>query len=446
MSMDFGLFQQQTMKLAMTNELRQAITILQYSALDLNEYLLEQQLENPLIELKERTVTEEVARQKMNDTPIYDGKSSYRGEDDYSPVDHIRENEEGLQDYLLNQIRLLNLDRKTRSIAMYLALSLDQNGYLHQSDTELMEEAFVTEETLEKGMETLFSLEPYGVGARTLRECLLIQLKHMGMEDSLTERVVSRHLELLAKNQFKKIAKAELVTVEDVQSVADFIKTLNPKPGAEFNRETPKYVVPDVTVLKINEDYVVRLNEQSVPKIFMNRDYEQMVKNKQTGIESYMKQKYDQFNWIKRSIEQRQQTILKVTKSIVNHQFEFFNYGASHLKPLTLKAVAEEVGVHESTVSRATTNKYVQTPRGLHELKYFFVSTVGRDSSKSSSSEKVKTHIKRLVNEENKQKPLSDQKLSDLLKKDNQINVSRRTLAKYREEMQIPSSSQRKRY
>lgn len=447
MNMDYGLYQQQTMKLVMTNELRQAITILQYSVLDLNNYLHEQQLENPLIELKEQEASEEVERQKMSDyTPSYDYKPRYDGEDDYSPIDHISEQEEGLQDYLLNQIRFLYLDDTMRRIVTYLALTVDENGYLKQSSEELAEEMAEPLEMVEKGVHVLQTLEPFGIGARTLKECLLLQLRHSDTNDPLTEAVVAKHLDLIGKRQFKKIAKEEQVTIEDVQYVADFIKTLNPKPGAAFYQEAPRYVVPDVTVKQVKGDYIVILNEQHIPKISMNHEYERMLKNSQSDIRNYMKQKNDQFQWIKRSIAQRQQTILKVTQAIVNHQLQFFVHGASHLEPLTLKTIAEELEIHESTVSRATTKKYVQTPRGLYELKYFFTSTVGRDSTSSSSSERVKIYMKRLVEEEDKQKPLSDQKLADLLKKEYHIHASRRTVAKYREEMHIPSSSQRKRY
>ncbi|MCE7793108.1 RNA polymerase factor sigma-54 [Salipaludibacillus sp. CUR1] len=447
MNMDFGLYQQQSMKMVMTNELRQAITILQYSALELNDYLHDQQLENPLIELKDHNVTEEVERQKMNEfTPVYDYKSKYDGEEDYSPLEYISEQEEGLQDYLLNQIRLLHLQPETRRIVTYLALSVDENGYLKQTCEELAEEMSEEEEAVKKGMEVLQSLEPFGVGARNLKECLLIQLRQLETKDPLTEAVIINHLDILAKNKFKEIAKAENVTIDDVQYVADFIQTLNPRPGAVFHAEPARYVVPDVTVMKIKNDFVVRLNEQHMPKMFMNKHYEKMLKDNETDIRKYMKQKFDQFQWILRSIEQRQQTILKVTEAIVRHQYDFFLHGPSHLKPLTLKTISEETDVHESTVSRATMKKYVQTPRGLYELKYFFTSAVGRDSAESSSSERVKIYMKRLIDEENKHKPFSDQKLADLLKSEHKIRVSRRTVAKYREEMHIPSSSQRKRH
>lgn len=446
MNMDFGLYQKQSMKLVMTNELRQAITLLQYSVLDLNDYLHEQQLENPLIELKDKE-TQEVTQQNISDnTPIYDYKSKDQAENDYSPMDHLSEQEEGLQDYLLNQIRLLRLQPEMRRIITYLALSVDENGYLKQTCDEFAEDIKEPLSAVKEGIDLLQSFEPYGVGAFSLKECLLIQLQNLETKDPLTEAIVLNHLDSLAKNQFKKIAKEENVSIEDVQIVADFIQTLNPKPGSLFHYEPARYVTPDVTVIKVKNDFIVRLNEQHMPKMYINVDYEKMMQNKDAETQQYIKQKYDQFHWLKRSIAQRQQTILNVTEAIVRHQHDFFVHGASHLKPLTLKTIAEEADVHESTVSRATTKKYVQTPRGLFELKYFFNSMVGRDSTKSTSSERVKIYMKRLIDEENKLKPLSDQKIAELLKKQVEINVSRRTVAKYREEMHIPSSSQRKRY
>ncbi|WP_051314596.1 RNA polymerase factor sigma-54 [Alteribacter aurantiacus] len=449
MNMDLGLYQQQTMKLVMTNELRQAITILQYSALDLNNYLNEQQLENPLIELKENRAHEELVRDSMNlQTPYYDRGSRSEPDDDYSPLDHVSDEREGLQDYLLGQIRLLNIPDKQRRIVVYLALSLDENGYLPYSIEKVAEELNEPLDTTESAIHVLQSLEPAGIGAQSLKDCLLIQLRRLESRDPLAERVVEDDLDLLGKKQYKKIAKQEGVDVQDIQSIADLIKTLNPRPGAVFNDEPAKYVTPDVTVKKIEGEYKVILNDQYLPKVSLNRQYETMLKEKNEEINGYLKQKHEQLQWIIKSIMQRQDTLRKVTEAIVRHQESFLENGPGHLQPLTLKQIATIVDVHESTVSRATTKKYVQTPRGVFELKYFFNSMVGGGTSGSegASAEKVKIYLKRLVDEEAKAKPLSDQKLADLLKTKYDIHVSRRTVAKYRDEMHIPSSSQRKRY
>ncbi|WP_096190202.1 RNA polymerase factor sigma-54 [Evansella halocellulosilytica] len=450
MNMDFGLFQKQSMKLVMTNELRQAITILQYSVLDLRDYLHEQQLENPLIELKDSEAHEEIQRQKLDSSSLMSYGSKHRNDEDddedYSPIDHVSDREEGLQDYLLNQIRYLHLEPQLKRILTYLVLNVDENGYLKLRVEELAEEMNEPQDLVQEALEILQGFEPYGVGASSLKECLLIQIRQAVMEDTLAETVVENYLDELAKKQFKKIASDLQIQIEDIQLIADYIQTLNPKPGALFHSEPAKYVVPDVTVKKIQGEYIVTLNEQHLPQVSMNVKYRSLLQDKGNEIEQYVKQKYDQFHWIMKSIRQRQETLKMVTEAIVNHQYDFLEFGPSHLKPLTLKDIAEEVDVHESTVSRATTNKYIQTSKGLYELKYFFTSTVGKGTSESTSSERVKIILKRLIDEESKRKPLSDQKLADELKNKHSITCSRRTVAKYREEMHIPSSSQRKRF
>ncbi|MBM7096915.1 RNA polymerase factor sigma-54 [Bacillus sp. H-16] len=447
--MDLGLYQQQTMKLVMTNELRQAITILQYSALDLNNYLHEQQLENPLIELKESRAHEELVRDSMNlQTPYYDRGSRHDHDDDYSPLDHVSDQTEGLQDFLLSQLRLLKLPDAQRRIVVYLALCVDENGYLPYTIEKLAEELDEPLENTESALHILQSLEPAGVGARSLKDCLLLQLRQLENRDPLAERVVEEDLDLLGKKQYKKIAKKAGVDVQDIQTIADLIQTLNPRPGAVFQDEPAKYVTPDITVKKIEGRYKVMLNDQYLPKVSLNRQYEKMLKENNEELNGYLKQKHEQLQWIIKSIAQRQQTLKNVTEAIIKHQEAFLDHGPGYLQPLTLKQIAQIVDVHESTVSRATTRKYVQTPRGVFELKYFFNSMVGGGAggSDGTSSEKVKIYLKRLVDEEPKAKPLSDQKLAELLKSEHDIHVSRRTVAKYRDEMHIPSSSQRKRY
>ncbi|SES36702.1 RNA polymerase factor sigma-54 [Salisediminibacterium halotolerans] len=447
MNMDFGLYQQQSMKLVMTNELRQAITILQYSALDLEQYLHEQQLENPLIELAERDESEELVRESVNrDEPFYDRQIRTNAEGDEAEFDQIGDQQETLQDALLNQIRLLHVSEDIRKVISYIALSTDENGYLTQSDEELAAELNEDVSVVSSALELLQSLEPHGVGARSLQECLLIQLEMMETRDPLAERIVSHYFELLAAKQYKRIAKEEAIRTEEVQALADFIATLYPKPGAVFQQNTARYVVPDVHVIRVGDEFHVKMTDDNIPKMYMNRDYEKLLKYDNGAVEAYMKKKYEQFLWIQNSIEQRRQTIIKVTEAIVRHQYDFFLYGPERLNPLTLKAIAEETEVHESTVSRATTNKYVQTPRGLFELKYFFNSSVGDRQSGANASERVKIYVKKMIEQEEKQKPLSDQKIAELLKNAHAIDVSRRTVAKYREEMHIPSSSKRKRY
>ncbi|QKS72248.1 RNA polymerase factor sigma-54 [Paenalkalicoccus suaedae] len=436
--MDFRLVQEQQMKLVMTNELRQAITMLQYSMHDLQQYLHDQQLENPLIELQEKR-TDASTDYKTDFT-------SYQSEEDYtSPLDYVANTEEGLHDYLLHQIRVWDISEEMKRIVSYLALHVDENGYLHSPLQTFAEELNTSIEQTEDGVRLLQTLEPHGVGATSLKECLLLQLHYLEVRDPLTEKIVTEHLDALAKKQWQQIAKAEGIDILDVQYAADFIQSLNPKPGAAFAQEPPSYVIPDVLVHMYEGTWRVTLNNADLPKMTMNRQYEQLLTNKQKEVQDYLKNKQDQFEWIRRSIAQRQETILRVTESIIEHQEAFLTDGEEKLRPLNLKQIADRIGVHESTVSRATTKKYVQTPRGLYELKYFFTKGIG-DSETASSAEKIKTYMRRLIENEPKQKPLSDQKLSDLLKAEHHIEVSRRTIAKYREEMQIAPSSKRKRY
>ncbi|SDO40699.1 RNA polymerase factor sigma-54 [Alkalicoccus daliensis] len=439
MNMDFSLIQQQSMKLVMTNELRQAITMLQYSVQDLHEYLQEQQLENPLIELKEPLLEKTTSIEK-------DFFQTASSEEEVSPLDFLTNKEDGLQDYLLSQLRVQSISKELYETASYIALCTDENGYLTLTAEDFAAELKEPLEMVEAAIEIVQHLEPAGVGAGSLKECLLLQLKYIDLEDPLAEKIVAEHLDLLAKKQFKQIARLEQVEVIDVQHAADFIQTLNPKPGAVFHQEPAEYVTPEVTIEKIEGRWQVSLNNAGLPKMMINRQYEQLLQNNNEEVRHYLKQKQEQFHWIRKSIAQRQVTILKVTEAIAAYQQEFLEKGVEYLKPLTLKVIAEKLEIHESTVSRATTKKYVQTPRGLFELKYFFKSGIQTQSGEEQSADRAKICLKRLIDEEDKSKPLSDQKLMEKLLDEYTIDLKRRTVAKYREEMHIPSSSKRKRY
>ncbi|MGO4888863.1 RNA polymerase factor sigma-54 [Anaerobacillus sp. MEB173] len=447
MNMDFGLFQQQKLKLVMTNELRQAITILQYSTLDLLDYIQEQAIENPLMELSDSTGNEEQwEKSSIEDwEPNLDSKP-YEGDPTYSPLDHISKNEDGLQDYLLNQIRFLQIKDIERKTMMYLALNLNDHGYFVRDVHDIALELNVDVSVVETSLMRLQMLEPAGVGARNLQECLLIQLNDLESRDVLAETIVEQYLDLFAEKKWKQIAKELSVTVQDIQAVSDLLQTLEPKPGACFGGDPSKYLIPDVTIEQVEDEYFVIVNDSLLPRIQLNTQYRSLLKqNEETDASKFVHQKYQQMMWLLKSIDQRRVTLMKVTEAIVRHQKDFFDHGPNHLKPLTLKEIAEEVEVHESTVSRATNQKYVQTPRGLYELKYFFTSSLSTEDGEQTSSNSVKESIKALIEQENKEKPLSDQKIVTLLK-DQGIVVSRRTIAKYRDEMRIPSSAKRKRY
>lgn len=440
MNMDFSLIQQQSMKLVMTNELRQAITMLQYSVHELHEYLQEQQLENPLIELKEPQAerTTPVERERFRQNLMQEGSTS--------ALDFLTNADDGLQDYLLSQLGLQQMDKRVSAAASYIALNTDENGYLLQTDEEIASDLQEPVELIGRAVKVVQELEPAGVGARSLAECLLLQLNRLEIRDRLAEAIAADHLDLLADKQFKKIAKLTGAPVIDVQHAADFIQTLNPKPGAAFYREPAEYVTPDVTIEKIEGEWVVKLNHGDLPQMVMNRQYEQLLQSGNEDVQKYLKQKQEQFQWIKKSIAQRQQTIYRVTEAIVEHQKAFLDFGPEYVKPLTLKVIAEKLEIHESTVSRATNRKYLQTPRGLFELKYFFQTGIQKQSGEEQSTEKAKIYLKRLIDAEKKHAPLSDQKISQRLEEEHGIVLKRRTVAKYREELRIPSSSKRKRY
>ncbi|MBN6186892.1 RNA polymerase factor sigma-54 [Aneurinibacillus sp. BA2021] len=467
MQMGFGLYQQQTLKLVMTPELRQAITILQYSAVDLLDFLRQQAAENPILDLSEKNremMAAELSTQKeKNKQPEIDWKDYIRanatGDDtyyqrssapaqDYDPFNFISAGGTTLEEHLLEQVAMLkNITSFEKRILNFLIGNLNENGYLMISETEAADILNTEVQHIEEMIWLLQSLEPVGVGARSLAECLLLQLRDEPEEYTLAISIVEYHLEDLAEKRYQKIAASLGVTPQEVQQAADHVRTLNPRPGAEFAQGTPRYIVPDVTVEKVENEYVVMVNESSMPNLTINRFYQQMLKKDEADTaQRYIQDKLNSALWLIRSIEQRRMTLYRVTQAIVEEQQSFFEKGTAGLKPMTLRDIAEKVGLHESTISRATSNKYVQTPRGLFELKYFFTTGLGRaDGGEASSVLNIKEKIKAMIDKEDKKKPLSDQKITDILVKEG-IEISRRTVAKYREEMNIDSSSKRKRF
>ncbi|MGC5326941.1 RNA polymerase factor sigma-54 [Brevibacillus sp. SYSU BS000544] len=460
MNMGFGLYQEQTLKLVMTPELRQAITILQYSATDLLSYLQEQAAENPVIELHEVSATAERLEQKRPTERVEidwkeiaqnQDRSDYsvnKNESTYNPLDYVQASDKTLYDYLTSQLGFTKgLTSSQKQMGLFLIGNINEKGYLEVSLEEASQRLGVSILELEPVLTIIQRFDPVGVGARNLEECLVLQLQYEGYNDEHTIAVVLDHLQDLANNRFSRIAEKLQITVQQVQEIADVVKTLNPRPGAAYGAGETRYIVPDVAVEKISGEYVVFVNDVSTPRLSINRFYEKMLKENKTQEEAkqFIHDKLNAAIWLAKSLEQRRLTLLKVTQAIVEMQREFFDRGVHYLKPMTQKEIAEKVNLHESTVSRATSNKYVQTPRGVFELKYFFTSALTTASGESASSESVKKRIKALIDAEDRKQPLSDQKLSELLDKEG-IEISRRTVAKYREEMMIASSAKRKRY
>ncbi|WP_027417111.1 RNA polymerase factor sigma-54 [Aneurinibacillus terranovensis] len=464
MQMGFGLYQQQTLKLVMTPELRQAITILQYSAVDLLDFLHQQANENPVLDLteKDREFIVEPAQKVEVAKPEIDwqeyarvratGDETYasrgvRTDRDYDPLDFVSANETTLESHLLEQIAMMkNISQLQHRILKFLIGNLNENGFLMISNEEAAEILFVTEEEIRAMVGVLQSLDPVGVGARNLVECLLLQIQADPYYSTLAYTIVENHLEDLAEKRYQKIAGVYGVTLQEVQEVADYLRTLNPRPASGFGGGTPRYIVPDVTVEKVGNDYIVLVNEGMTPNLTINRFYKQMLQESQAdSAQRYIQDKLNSAMWLIKSMEQRRITLYKVTQAIVDQQKDFFEQGVTGLKPMTLRDIAEKVELHESTISRATSNKYVQTPRGLFELKYFFTTGLGRSDGESASVLTVKKKLKEMIDAEDKKKPLSDQKIMDTLVKEG-IEISRRTIAKYREELGIAASSKRKRF
>lgn len=454
MKMGFSLHLEQTQKLVMTQELQQAIKILQLSSLELNEYIQQQLESNPLIETKE----DEISDTGMENSVISDliKNYSYSGKDyqyykndekEYSYENFVPSNTT-LRDHLMFQLHITILRDIHKNIGEYIIECLDHNGYLRMNISDIAGVFMVEEDKVEKVLKIIQTFDPVGVACRNLAECLLIQLQDKDIDDPVILEIVCSHLEKLADKKFVHIAKEFNISTADVQKVYDIIRTLEPKPGRAFeNLGDIKYINPDVVVKKIKGEYLVLVNDSAAPRLIINSYYKRILKNynDQPNISRYIASKLESALWLIKSIEQRRMTLYKVVNAIVDYQKEFLEKGIKFLKPLTLKDIASKVGVHESTVSRATNGKYVQLPRGVFELKFFFTSGVNSVLGEEISSESIKEAIKEIINGEDALKPVSDQKITNILNFKG-IKISRRTVAKYRDDLKIPSSSRRKRY
>ncbi|MFD2922357.1 RNA polymerase factor sigma-54 [Halobacillus naozhouensis] len=429
----------QKQKMVMTPHLNQAITMLQYNTVEMEQFIQEESLENPMIELEEPK--QDVSFSEDIPMSTYQAKpSSYMEEDQ---LDTLSGEEKCLTDHLNDQVCLLNLQEKERVILNYLILSLDENGYLTICSDEAARLLRVSEADVENGISLLQQLEPAGVGARSLQECLLLQLGAYHPHDQAAEQVISEHLNELAQHNWKQLASLLAISLEQVKSIAQLIQSLDPKPGAAISPPSTKYLVPDIILEKVAGTYTISLNDRFIPGIRLNKQYSNYL-GQNNDASAYLSKHYQRYMWLLKSIEQRRTTIVNVTKVIIEKQMDFLETGnMGALQPMTMKDVAEEIDVHESTVSRATKNKVIQTPKGTYELRLFFTSKLGENEDGTSSA-KVKTLLKQLITSENKKRPLSDQKISDHFKNEEDVKVSRRTIAKYREELRILPSSRRK--
>ncbi|NLL18421.1 MAG: RNA polymerase factor sigma-54 [Clostridia bacterium] len=467
MRMGIGLNLEQTQKLIITPELRQAIAILQLSSQELTEFVEAELLENPVLELAEveEAPAEEAAagEETAAETEQFDldwqeyfadgrdigytGMAETRIEE--TSFEQFVSEESTLHDHLLWQLKLSQAQPEIIEIGEFLIGNIDDNGYLRISVEEAVEALGCQEHEVLTALELIQEFDPPGVAARNLVECLLLQLDSTYGEQPLARTIIVDYLEDLGEGRITKIAKNLGVSPGEVQEAGDLIKTLDPKPGRRFGDNTStRYIIPDVAVEKVAGEYVVLVNDYTGSRLRINPQYRSILVQGISGEEDtkkFIESKLNSAVWIIKSIEQRRLTLYRVVKTIVDFQKDFLDYGIRHLKPLTLKQVADVVDLHESTVSRAIANKYVQTPQGVHELKFFFASGVEKAGGQGVASESIKKAMKELIDKEDPANPLTDQALTDALKRQG-VRISRRTVAKYRDEMGIPSAGRRKRF
>ncbi|MEZ0576355.1 RNA polymerase factor sigma-54 [Halodesulfovibrio aestuarii] len=461
-----------TQQLVMTPQLQQAIKLLQLSRVELAETVQQELLENPFLEesLEESANPDKpsTADQRKDDQEAYDKELSNNADwedylGDFSSTTKqvsMRESEAleemssfearlapapTLDGHLNWQLMLSPLTEEQIRVGEIIIGSISSNGYLHVSSEELAEVAQSDIETVEQVITLIQQFDPIGVAARTPQECLLVQIKALNYDrDPILVDIVTNHLEDLEKRRYKPLARKYKISLEDLREYLDVIQSLDPMPGARFSGGEAHYVSPDVYIYEYEGDFIIVLNEDGLPQLQLSELTEQLPKTSNAKEKDYYQEKMRSASWLIKSLYQRQRTLYKVVESIVKYQKEFFINGVTSLKPLILKDIADDIDMHESTVSRITTNKYISTPHGIFELKFFFNSAIGLDDGSMVGSESVKALIKKLISEENTKKPLSDEKIGEILKEKLQVNIARRTVAKYRTAMNIPSSSKRK--
>ncbi len=472
MHMDQRMVQTQTQRLMLTQKMQQAIQILQYSGIELDQYVQQELETNPVLEMIQQEPPKEFpveAPAASSDGATVDDSSfdlddyasrwleRYKeGRDlSYNPDSEERRQyfedsittTESFAGMLMSQLAVGAKNERVRAIGERIIGDIDNRGYFTGSLEEIALEFDCPVDEIERVLYMIQRFEPTGVGARDVTECLLLQINADFPQNHELRVLVEHHLEDLEHRQIPKIAKAMNITSEHVEELKELLSSLNPWPGHEFAFDPPQYITPDVIVEKDDDDFVVYLSSDSVPQLRISNDYRQMAKEKTVtkSDKKYIRERVESAKWLIRNIEQRQQTILRIATSIVEVQREFLEKGIKFIKPLTLQEIADRVGVHEATVSRTTRGKYMQTPQGLFELKYFFSPGLRKDSGDAQSSKSVQSMIKDLIENEDKRHPLSDQKIADLLKVKG-INIARRTVTKYREAMNLGSTTMRKEY
>jgi RNA polymerase sigma-54 factor len=468
-------------QLVMTPQLQQAIKLLQYGRLELLDTIQQELTANPVLEEETEEApepadvmpdssddgggpeSEHTSEVNVEDSPR-EGDidwENYLGEYSSAPAqasvyeprdtpsfENVVAKKTDLEGHLSWQLQMSALTPAQMEIGRHIIGNIDPDGYLTSTLAEISAATGAGETEIEEVLFTIQDFDPPGVAARDLPECLLIQLRQNYPPDPVAETIITDHLADLERRDYQALARRLGADVEAVVLAVELIISLDPKPGRAYSADDPVYISPDIYVSKMGDDYVIILNEDGLPRLRVNQFYKQALTSQGGKMEpqakEYIQDKLRSAVWLIRSIQQRQRTIYKVTESIVNFQRDFLEHGITRLKPLVLRDVAEDVGMHESTISRVTTNKYVHTPQGLFELKFFFNSAIPKGDGDAVASESVKEAIRRIIGNEDSARPLSDQAIADMLRQMD-IHIARRTVAKYREMLGISSSSRRRR-
>jgi RNA polymerase sigma-54 factor len=468
-----------TQQLIMTPQLQMAIKLLQLSRLELLNTIRKELEENPTLEEEIHEVSSEESLDGQSDKASTDSASTEEvtikeniREDDIDWNNYINEysssgrthfeaerkespdfesfiaHKESLRDHLLWQLLMTSPTQEEEKIGSLIVGNLNEDGYLEASVENLATMSGSDPDKIEQVLSLMQTFDPTGVCARDLRECLLIQARYYDLDDTIVIKIIENHLNHLENKNYRAIAKSLKISIEDVITAVKVIKGLEPRPGREFAEEEAQYINPDVFVYKLENEFVILVNDDGMPRLHVTNFYKNAFKDGGTfsdDAKEYIQEKMRSATWLIRSIHQRQKTIYKVMESILKFQRSFFEKGIAYLKPMVLRDVAEDIGMHESTISRVTTNKYVHTPRGIFELKYFFNSSIQRVQGDAIASASVQEKIRQIIESEDPKKPYSDDKISKLLKESN-ISIARRTVAKYREMMRVLPSNKRKEF
>jgi len=452
-------------KLQMTPQLQQSIKLLTLPLMELEQAVRDEILENPVLEEVHDTVEEQSAEELSNQedmpekhtwmefTGTYSGRGTRNSQGKSASgvfnLDNVVSTERSLHDHLIWQIQMSGFSNQEKAYLNLLVDRLNENGYLAQPLENIANELDIDLNALKKTLSLLHTLDPNGVGARNLQECLLIQARQHQEDSKDLVTLITNYLPDLEKKDFKSIAEKMNITEELVMDLYKIISAMEPKPGNRFITQPIHYITPDVYINKEDSEYRVLVNDEGLPHLRVAHIYQDMINKLDEGhtldsTQRYLKHKMNSALWLIRSINQRQKTMFKVTSAIVHYQKDFFDKGPIGMKPLILKQIADIVGVHESTVSRITSNKYAHTPHGVYELKYFFNIGVDTDSGEKISSEVIKVQIANYIKAENKNKPVSDQEIVERLKEDLGVQMALRTVGKYRDSMLLQPPRQRK--